>query len=96
MTFDGSQATAYSNEEKTSIYVGNLFYGTMESEVRELFSQYGTVLAVKLMMDWRRGRFRGFAFVEMPPAEAVNAIEALNGYEFQGRELKVNEARPGN
>ena len=78
-----------------SIFVGNLAFGAMESEVHELFAQYGRVESVRFMMDWERGRFRGFGFVTMPAGDACRAIEKLMGTEFQGRKLRLNLARPG-
>jgi len=76
------------------IYVGNLPYRSGEEEVRELFSQYGEVNSVKLITDRETGRPRGFGFVEMEDEGALKAIEALDGREFEGRTLRVNEARP--
>ncbi len=76
------------------IYVGNLPYRSGEDEVRELFSQYGEVNSVKLITDRETGRPRGFGFVEMEDEGALKAIEALDGREFEGRTLRVNEARP--
>ncbi len=76
------------------IYVGNLPYRSSEEEVKELFAQYGEVSSVKLITDRETGRARGFGFVEMEDSDAEAAIEALDGKEFEGRVLKVNEARP--
>ena len=76
------------------IYVGNLPYRSNEDEVRELFSQYGEVNSVKLITDRQTGRPRGFGFVEMEDNNAIKAIEALDGKEFEGRTLRVNEAKP--
>ena len=76
------------------IYVGDLPYRSGEEEVRELFSQYGEVNSVKLISDRETGRPRGFGFVEMEDEGALKAIEALDGREFEGRTLRVNEARP--
>jgi len=76
------------------IYVGNLPYRSGEDEVRDLFSQYGEVNSVKLITDRETGRPRGFGFVEMEDEGALKAIEALDGKEFEGRTLRVNEARP--
>jgi len=76
------------------IYVGNLPYRSGEEEVRDLFSQYGEVNSVKLITDRETGRPRGFGFVEMEDEGALKAIEALDGQEFEGRTLRVNEARP--
>lgn len=77
-----------------SIYVGNLSYSATETEVREMFEQYGTVNAVRLITDRDTGRARGFGFVEMDDREAEAAIAALNGAEIDGRTLRVNEAQP--
>ena len=77
------------------IYVGNLDWDTTESGLRALFEQYGTVDQVHLVTDRDTGRSRGFAFVEMgDSAQAAQAIRAVNGREFKGRTLNVNEARP--
>jgi RNA recognition motif-containing protein len=77
------------------IFVGNLDFKATEDSVRSLFEQYGSVERVSLMTDRDTGRSRGFAFVEMTdPAEADRAINALNGTNFGGRALNVNEARP--
>ena len=77
------------------IYVGNLPFQSSEQAVTELFSSYGQVDEVAIITDRETGRSRGFCFVEMPnDGEAQEAIEALNGQEFEGRTLVVNEARP--
>lgn len=75
------------------IYVGNLPFSATEAEVRELFAQHGTVHSVKLITDRETGRPRGFGFIEMERDEANAAIQALNGTDFGGRSLRVNEAR---
>lgn len=77
-----------------TIYVGNLPFTATEDEVRDLFSQSGTVHSVKLISDRETGRPRGFAFVEMEGADASKAIESLNGHQMGGRGLRVNEAQP--
>ena len=77
----------------TRIYVGNLPYTADEESVRVLFSQHGTVDAVRLINDRETGRFRGFCFVEMPDSDAQTAIARLNGHDIEGRQLRVNEAR---
>ena len=77
----------------TRIYVGNLPYTADEESVRALFSQHGTVDAVRLINDRETGRFRGFCFVEMPDSDAQTAIARLNGHDMEGRQLRVNEAR---
>ena len=75
------------------IYVGNLPFSADEAAVRALFSQHGTVESVALPTDRETGRPRGFGFVEMPQADSVRAIQALNGYSMGGRPLRVNEAQ---
>ncbi len=78
-----------------SLFVGNMSFQTSESDLRALFEPFGQVTRVHMAMDRETGRARGFAFVEMPQdEEAAKAIAALDGKEFGGRNLKVNEARP--
>lgn len=77
----------------SKIYVGNLPFSADEAAVRALFSQHGTVESVALIMDRDTGRPRGFGFVEMSNADAARAIQSLNGYQMDGRPLKVNEAQ---
>ena len=77
----------------TKIYVGNLPFSTSESEIRELFSQHGTVESVSVITDRATGQPRGFAFVEMSRADASRAIQNLNGKALGGRPLRVNEAQ---
>jgi RNA recognition motif-containing protein len=78
-----------------NIYVGNLSHSSTEDGLRQLFEQFGAVASVKLMTDKFTGQPRGFAFVEMPVAdEARQAIENTNGVDLDGRNLRVNEARP--
>ncbi len=75
------------------LYVGNLAYGTNESSLNTLFSSFGTVESVKIITDRDTGYSKGFAFVEMSSdEEATNAISGTNGQEFEGRQLRVNEA----
>ena len=77
-----------------SIYVGNLPHETSEEAVRDLFSNHGSVSSIKLINDRETGRFRGFGFIEMSSSsEESTAIEALDGKDFNGRNLKVNPAR---
>ena len=78
----------------TSIYVGNLPWSATQEGVESLFSPYGEVLSVKLVSDRETGRARGFGFVEMEDADAINAIAALDGKEFDGRALRINKAEP--
>jgi len=76
------------------LYVGNLSFSSTEADIRDLFAQAGTVTDAKLVLDRDTGRPRGFGFVEMSTeAEAQKAINDLNGREFQGRALRVNEAQ---
>jgi len=78
-----------------SIYVGNLAYTATQEDITEVFAEYGTVARVTIPMDRETGRPRGFAFVEMSEeAQEDAAIEALDGAEWMGRELRVNKARP--
>jgi len=77
-----------------SIYVGNLPWSATEEEVRSTFAEYGDVVSVKLVEDRETGRPRGFGFVEMDDAGAQEAIKNLDGRDFGGRNLKVNEAKP--
>jgi RNA recognition motif-containing protein len=77
----------------SKIYVGNLPFSATEDAVRTLFTQHGTVDSVAMIMDRDTGRPRGFAFVEMPRADAARAIQNLNGQDMEGRALKVNEAQ---
>ncbi|HLA67630.1 MAG TPA: RNA-binding protein [Acidimicrobiia bacterium] len=77
-----------------NIYVGNLPYTTTSDELESLFSQHGQVDSAAVVMDRDTGRSRGFGFVEMPDDAARVAIEALNGAEYSGRRLNINEAKP--
>ncbi len=76
------------------IYVGNLPFSATEDSVRELFQQHGTVESVNLISDRETGRPRGFGFVEMADEGADKAISALEGTSMDGRNLRVNLARP--
>ncbi|MHC4993381.1 MAG: RNA recognition motif domain-containing protein [Planctomycetota bacterium] len=76
------------------IYVGNLSFQTTEQGLNDLFAEHGTVNSVSIITDRITGRSRGFGFVEMADgAEAKAAMDALNGQEFDGRPLKVAEAK---
>jgi RNA recognition motif-containing protein len=78
-----------------SIYVGNLSYSASQDDIQEIFAEYGTVSRVTVPTDRETGRPRGFAFVEMEQeSDEDAAIEALDGAEWMGRELRVNKARP--
>ena len=76
-----------------NLYVGNLPFTTTEQELTDLFGQYGTVTKAQVISDRETGRSRGFGFVEMADG-ADAAVAAMNGYEYQGRRLTVNEAKP--
>jgi len=82
-----------SDEDVRTLYVGNLPYRANETAVRELFSNHGSVLSVRLMKDKHTGKRRGFGFVEMAANDLDKAIAALNDTEFQQRTLKVREAK---
>ena len=95
----GSSSASVSRVWSTDvkIYVGNLSFDSTESEVQDLFSQHGEVEDVAIITDRDTGRSRGFGFVEMKNDDAARAaIDAINGQEFGGRTLTVNEARPRN
>jgi cold-inducible RNA-binding protein len=77
------------------LYVGNLPYGVSNSDLEQVFQDHGTVESAQVIMDRDTGRSKGFGFVEMRnDQEAEAAIAALNGQDFNGRPLTVNEARP--
>jgi RNA recognition motif-containing protein len=77
-----------------NIYVGNLSWGCTDQDLRNLFADFGEVASARVIEDRETGRSRGFGFVEMDANGATQAIEALNGTNFQGRDLRVNEAQP--
>lgn len=85
----GSQGMTMSK----NLYVGNLPFSTTADDLRQAFGQYGEVTSASVVSDRETGRSRGFGFVEMASG-ADAAIDALNGQDFQGRRLTVNEARP--
>ena len=77
------------------LYVGNLAYGIRDEDLQQTFSEFGSVSSAKVMMDRDSGRSKGFGFVEMgTDSEAQSAIDGLNGKDFGGRAMVVNEARP--
>ena len=79
----------------TKMYVGNLSFDATESDLHELFGAHGAVSEVSMVMDRETGRPRGFAFITMADKDGMDtAIRELNGKQFQGRALTVNEARP--
>ncbi|HPW68519.1 MAG TPA: RNA-binding protein [Deltaproteobacteria bacterium] len=78
-----------------NIYVGNLAYSVTEDDLRSAFQGFGEIMSVNIIKDKFSGQSKGFGFVEMPSAEeARSAINEMNGKEFKGRALNVNEARP--
>ena len=77
----------------TKMYVGNLPFSATEDSVRSLFAEFGQVTSVSLVNDRETGRPRGFGFVEMSSGDAAKAMQSLNGKDFGGRPLKVNEAQ---
>ncbi|HCU65785.1 MAG TPA: RNA-binding protein [Rheinheimera sp.] len=79
--------------DTATLYVGNLPYRANEEAVRELFQQSGQVVNVRLMKDRQTGRRRGFGFVEVSAKDANKMIQKLNDFEFEGRTLKVREAK---
>ena len=77
------------------IYVGNLSYSTSDDDLRNLFAAHGEVASARVVVDRMTGRSKGFGFVEMADrSQAQKAIDALNGYECDGRKLRVNESQP--
>lgn len=77
------------------VYVGNLSYDVTQEDLNEVFAEYGTVKRVTLPTDRETGRVRGFAFVDLSSdAEEQAAIDALDGAEWMGRDLRVNKAKP--
>ena len=80
-----------------NIYVGNLPYSVTEQDLRELFESCGEVSSANVIIDKFTKRSKGFGFVEMPSQEeSMDAIDKINNQDFQGRNLKVNEAKPRN
>lgn len=79
-----------------NIYVGNLPHASTQEALEQAFAQFGTVKSTKIIYDRETGQSRGFGFVDMPnDEEAQAAIAKMNGAEFEGRPLRVNEAREG-
>lgn len=88
-------STLFGSRFPMTIYVGNLSYQATEDDLKDVFSEYGTVKRVALPIDRETGRVRGFAFVEMAEDDRENtAISELDGAEWMGRQLKVNKAKP--
>lgn len=80
--------------ENKKMYIGNLPWKTDEGELRKKFEQFGVVHSIHMISDRETNKFRGFAFVEMDPSDADNAMKALHESDFGGRPMIVNEARP--
>ena len=77
------------------LYVGNLAYSVRDNDLEQAFGEFGSIVSAKVMMERDTGRSKGFGFVEMgTDAEALAAIEGMNGHSLDGRALTVNEARP--
>ena len=81
---------------QAKIYVGNLPYNTTEDELRDYFSQYGTIEDIKLIIDFNTGRSKGFGFITYSSAQECENAVAANGVEMSGRKLRVNIARDDN
>lgn len=81
---------------RKTLYVGNLPWATTDKDLAELFSGTAEVLASRVIIDRATGRSKGFGFVEVPEDQAEQVIAAMNGKEYGGREIIVNEARPLN
>ncbi|KAF0134430.1 MAG: RNP-1 like RNA-binding protein [Candidatus Saganbacteria bacterium] len=77
-----------------SIFVGNLAWTATDAELREKFSEFGTVLDARVITDKMSGKSKGFGFVDMEDDGAEKAIAGLSGFEWNGRKLTVNEAKP--
>ncbi|WP_418790719.1 RNA recognition motif domain-containing protein [Phosphitispora sp. TUW77] len=77
-----------------TLYVGNLPWATKPEDLEDLFKQHGEVVGSRIITDRETGRSRGFGFVEVTDEDADKMIERLNGADFQGRVLTVNEAKP--
>jgi cold-inducible RNA-binding protein len=91
---DGQRSEG-ANNMSTNIYVGNLAFTTTSNELETLFGEHGPVTSAHVITDRETGRSRGFGFVEMATSDAANtAIDALDGSDFGGRNLKVNIAKP--
>jgi len=90
----GSGGFNPSGKEEVKLYVGNLSFDTVQDSVQKLFEQYGVVTDCFMPTDRDSGRVRGFCFVTMPSDAAEKACHELNGYELDGRALRVNEAQP--
>ena len=93
VAFHASIETRRGNELSKKLYVGNLPFSATEADLRELFEAHGSIESINVITDRETGRPRGFAFVEMEDTEsATKAMQALDGRDMGGRNLKVNEA----
>ena len=77
-----------------SLYVGNLPWSATEEQITQKFGEHGAVVSARIVTDRETGRSRGFGFVDMEDADAQKAVAAMNGYQWDGRAIVVNEARP--
>ncbi len=91
LRFEAGPVRAPDSGETRSIFVGNLAYRASKEDLEQLFGQYGVVRSVRIMTDRMTRRPRGFGFIEMEANGALAAIKALDGKDFHGRQLKVNE-----
>jgi cold-inducible RNA-binding protein len=80
--------------DETKLYIGNISFDTEQETLRELFEDYGPIVDLYVPLDSESGRPRGFAFVTLEPDNAQRAIEEVDGWEVDGRMLRVNEAQP--
>lgn len=85
---DAAEATGH----KQTLYVGNIAYNASRGDLERLFSRYGRVHSTRIMMDKQTRKSRGYGFIEMDSKSARQAVNQLNGFEFKGRSLRVNEA----
>ena len=88
-----SSASDHDASDSSNIYIGNLPFNIGKEEIQNLLSPYGEVIEIRMVTDRRSKRFKGYAFVEMHAAAAVNAIAQLNDSDYAGRTLRVNEAK---
>lgn len=78
----------------TTLYVGNLPWGTSDADLADAFRPHGNVISTRIITDKETGRSRGFGFVEVDEADASVMVDAMNGATFGGRQIVVNEAKP--
>jgi len=89
----GGYDTGVSSQDRLTLYVGNLLYRTRKEDLVELFSQFGEVHSARIILDKDSKKPTGYGFVELDADVAEKAVNDLNGYQFQGRNLKVSEAK---